>query len=95
MTSSQRITHTPDGRAYLHIWRTGKSYARQKETLYRREWTNVLFSVLPQPSDEADILYHDVRKSLPFAGETFDAAYALHIIEHLTPAEAGSFVNEL
>ena len=95
MTTSPRITHTPDGRAYLHIWRTGKSYARQKETLYRREWTNVLFSMLPQPSDEADILYHDVRKPLPFAGESFEAAYALHIIEHLTPAEAGSFVSEL
>ena len=95
MTTSPRITLTPDGRAYLHIWRTGRSYAQQKEALYRREWTNVLFSVLPQPSDESDVRYHDVRKPLPFADKTFDAAYALHIIEHLTPAEAASLVNEL
>jgi SAM-dependent methyltransferase len=63
--------------------------------LYRREWTNVLFSVLPQPANEPDIHYHDVRKSLPFADKTFEAAYALHIVEHLTPAEAAALVNEL
>src|SRR5262245_57261026 len=95
MTTSPRITLTPDGRAYLHIWRTGRSYAQQKEALYRREWTNVLFSMLPQPSDESDVRYHDVRQPLPFADETFDAAYALHIVEHLTPAEAASLVNDL
>ena len=95
MTTSPRITHTPEGRAYLHIWRTGQSYARQKEALYRREWTNVLFSMRSPPADERDIQYHDVRKPLSFADETFDAAYALHIVEHLTPAEAASFVNEL
>jgi SAM-dependent methyltransferase len=95
MTTSPRITLTAEGRAYLHIWRTGQSYARQKEALYRREWTNVLFSMLPQPADEHDVLYHDVRKPLPFADKTFDSAYALHIIEHLTPGEAVSMVNEL
>ena len=46
-------------------------------------------------ADESDVRYHDVRKPLPFADKTFDAAYALHIIEHLTPAEAASLVNEL
>lgn len=95
MTTSPRITYTPDGRAYLHMWRTGRSYARQKEALYRREWTNLLFSMQGQPQDEPDIHYHDVRKALPFADETFDAAYAFHIIEHLTPAEAASLVKEL
>jgi SAM-dependent methyltransferase len=89
------VTRTPDGRAYLHIWRTGRSYAQQKEALYRREWTNVLFSVLPQPPDEREVRYHDVRKPLPFADQTFDAVYALHILEHLTPAEAATWTGEL
>ena len=95
MPTSPRITLTKDGRAYLHIWRTGRAYARQKEALYRREWTNVLFSMQPQPADESDVRYHDVRKPLPFPDNTFHAAYALHIIEHLTPAEAASLVTEL
>lgn len=94
-TASPRITHTPDGLAYLHIWRTGRSYEQQKGSLYRREWTNVLFSTSAQPPDEPDIRYHDVRKPLPFADDTFEAAYALHIVEHLTPAEAASLLNEL
>jgi SAM-dependent methyltransferase len=63
--------------------------------LYRRDWTNVLFSVRPQPPDESQIRYHDVRQSLPFADQTFDAAYAFHIVEHLTPAEGASLVDEL
>jgi len=93
--AAPRITRTPDGRAYLHLWRTGRSYAEQKGALYRSEWTNVRFAMWPAPPDESDILHHDVRKPLPYPGETFDAAYALHIIEHLTPAEGQSFVNEL
>ena len=95
MTTSPPITYTADGRAYLHIWRTGQAYARQKGALYQREWTNVLFTVRPQPAGERDIYHHDVRKPLPFADMTFEAAYALHIIEHLTPAEAASLVSEL
>jgi SAM-dependent methyltransferase len=95
MTKSARIAYTPDGRAYLHIWRTGQSYEQQKGALYRREWTNVLFSMRPQPPQEHDVRYHDVRKKLLFADNTFDAAYALHIVEHLTPAEATIFAKEL
>jgi len=93
--TSRPVTRTPEGRAYLHIWRTGRSYEQQKGALYRRDWTNVLFSVRPQPPDEFDIRYHDIRKPLPFADQTFDAAYALHIVEHLTPAEGASLVDEL
>jgi SAM-dependent methyltransferase len=93
--AAPRITRTPDGRAYLHVWRTGRSYAEQKGALYRGEWTNVRFNMWPAPPDESDILHHDVRKPLLYPDETFDAAYALHVIEHLTPAEGRSFVNEL
>ena len=46
-------------------------------------------------TERIEIRYHDVRKALPFADKTFDAAYALHIVEHLTPAEAASLVSEL
>lgn len=95
MTRSAPITHTPGGGAYLHIWRTGQSYEQQKGALYRREWTNVFFSMRPQPAQEHDVRYHDVRKKLPFADGTFDAVYALHIVEHLTPAEATIFAKEL
>ncbi len=49
----------------------------------------------PQPPQEHDVRYHDVRKKLPFADSTFDAAYAFHIVEHLTPAEATIFAMEL
>lgn len=95
MTTTPRVTLTPTGRAYLHIWRTGRSYAHQNEALYRREWTNVMFNLSPQPPAESDILHHDVRKPFPFADETFDAAYLLHIVEHLTPPEAESLIREL
>ena len=67
----------------------------QKGPLYRKEWTNVYFSLLPQPPDEHFIHYHDIRKPLPFADETFDTVYAMHVIEHLTPSEGEVFVNEL
>jgi len=95
MTSVPRIARTASGRAYLHIWRTGRSYERQKGAIYRREWTNVLFSMEPQPAAETAVHYHDVRNGLPFPDAAFEAAYALHILEHLTPAEATSLVDEL
>ena len=95
MTNVPPIVYTASGRAYLHIWRTGQSYERQKGAIYRREWTNVLFSMAAQPADETAVHYHDVRNGLPFPDATFEAAYALHILEHLTPGEATSLVGEL
>ena len=82
----------------LHIWRTGQSYTMQKGPLYRKEWTNLYFSLLPQPTDmdERTIRYYDLRdKPLPFADNTFDGAYAMHVIEHLDPREGLAFVREL
>ena len=43
------VTKASDGKANLHIWRTGVSYGKQKGAIYRREWTNVYFSLLPPP----------------------------------------------
>ena len=91
---SFKVVHTPEGRANLHIWRTGQSYARQKSAVYLKEWTNLYFSVLPQPPAEP-VYYCDVRKGLPFLDGTFDAVFALHIIEHLTPDEGKSFATEI
>ena len=89
-----KIIRNPEGRANLHIWRTGQSYARQKSAVYLKEWTNLYFSVLPQPRSEP-VYYGDVRKGLPFSDGTFDAVFALHIIEHLTPDEGKNFAAEI
>ncbi len=90
-----RVQRTADGRTNLHIWRAGQGYEAQKGAILRKEWTNLYCSILPQPTGEDVIQYHDVRKPLPFPDATFDAIYAFHIIEHLTPREAKHFVREL
>ena len=89
------LKKTPEGKALLHIWRTGQSYRRQKEKHYRAHWNNLYFSLLPQPPGEGDILYYDIRRPFPFEDNSFDGIYAFHIIEHLTPVEAGVFALEL
>ena len=88
------VTGATDGRANLHIWRTGESYFRQKGPVLLKEWTNLKFSLLPYPPGRP-IVHHDVRQRLPFADDTFDSVYALHIIEHLTPEEAKRFLSEV
>ena len=88
------VTRATDGRANLHIWRTGESYFQQKSAAFLKEWTNLKFSVLPHPEGGA-IRHHDICRPLPFPEDTFDAVYALHIIEHLTPEEGQEFVAEV
>ncbi len=88
------VTRATDGMANLHIWRTGESYFQQKSQAFLTEWTNLKFSVLPHPTGRS-FRYYDIRRPLPFRDDTFDAAFALHIIEHLTPEEANSFVAEV
>jgi SAM-dependent methyltransferase len=89
-----KVTRATDGKANLHIWRTGESYFHQKSPAFLKEWTNLKFDVLPHPQGRP-IRHYDIRKPLPFPDDTFDAMYALHIIEHLTPEEANRFVAEV
>ncbi len=88
------VTRAADGRANLHIWRTGEAYFRQKSPALLKEWTNLKFSLLPYPKGRP-ISHYDVRRPLPFPDDTFDAVYALHIVEHLTPEETSRFVAEI
>ena len=88
------VNRATDGKTNLHIWRTGESYFQQKSAAFLKEWTNLKFSVLPQPED-GTICHYDIRRPLPFPDDTFDSVYALHIIEHLTPEEGGQFVAEI
>ena len=85
---------TMNGKINLQILRIGDAYKQQKGGIFLKEWTNVYFSPLPQPP-ESDYLYHDIRKGIPFDDNTFDALYALRIIEHLTLREGEIFVSEI
>ena len=89
-----KLRKTPEGKIYLHIWRTGTAYESQNKLLYQEEWTNIKFSVLPFPSTKY-VLSCDIRRPLPYLDSTFDAVYTNHVLEHLTPAEGLFFVSEL
>lgn len=88
------IAKTPSGRAYLHIWREGTAYEISNKLSLYKEWNNVRFTLLPHPP-EAGIHQRDIRQPLPFPDQVFDAVYANHVLEHLTPAEGSRFVGEL
>lgn len=53
-------------------------------------WTNA--DLFPAGSD---VLAVDLRSRLPFADGDFDAVYASHVLEHLTPLEARRFLHEV
>jgi len=89
------VKETHEGLKNLNIWRTGLTYSLHKGPLYRKEWTNILFSLLPQPPKEMNIHYYDIRKTLPFNDNTFDNIYAMHVIEHLHPQEGLIFMQEI
>src|SRR5262249_14247909 len=63
--------------------------------IYRREWNNIRFIGSPGPAEEENILPFDVRQSLPYPDGVFDAVFLFHIVEHLTPLEAESLLEEV
>ena len=51
-------------------------------------------STLSRPKRKISII-DDVRKPLPYPDQIFDAVYLFHILEHLTPEEARTFLREI
>ena len=89
-----KINSAPNGLRYLHIWREGTAYENEKKPLLREEWNSIKFSLQPHASTTNERV-HDLRKSLPLPNDSFDAVYANHVLEHLTPEEGGRFTTDL
>ena len=86
---------TLGGHVNLLVWRGGRSYEKQKGEIYRSEWNNLRFRTRVRPSEETNVLFFDVRKPLPYAERSFDCIYLFHIIEHLTPSEGATLLQQL
>ena len=69
----------PNGKAYLNV---GCGYH------FSDEWNNL---DLHGPKG---VVQHDLRKALPFAADTFDAAYSSHVLEHLDLRQGEFFLRE-
>lgn len=83
-----------NGNTLCHFWRDGSEYYRQKSPVFLKEFTNVRFSVYPQPP-EFPYLRHDLSTPLPFSDACFDHINSYHIFEHLSPEEADAHAKEL
>ena len=58
-------------------------------SVFHPQWVN-LDAVPAAP----EVVAHDLRRKLPFADATFDAVYASHVLEHLTPDAGMKLLNE-
>ena len=89
------LQQTKSGHTNLQIWRGGRSYEAQKGAIYRREWNNIVFIDAPYASEEKNVVPFDVRRPLNHPDGVFDAVFLFHVVEHLTPSEAESFLKEI
>lgn len=55
---------------------------------FNKDWTNIDFI-----SNNPDVIEHDLSKGIPFKSFTFDAVYSSHLLEHLTPDSAKTFLK--
>jgi len=89
------LTSAADGTVNLHIWREGQEYLRQKGPAFLNQWNNVVFAARSGPP-LPNTRYLDLSTNpLGFADETFDAVYAYHVFEHLTPSHGERCVQQI
>ena len=89
------LTRAADGTTNLHIWREGPEYLRQKGPVFLNQWNNVVFATVQGPP-LANTRYVDLSTAdLEFADHTFDAVYAYHVFEHLSPSEGERCAQQL
>jgi len=75
-----KIKYTPEGKAYLNIG-CGSNLSD--------EWTNIdIFS-------RKNVDFCDIRKSLPYPNNVFDAVYNSHVLEHLTKDKGENLISEI
>lgn len=55
---------------------------------FAAQWTNADLHA------DQDVLAVDLRKPLPFSDETFEVVYHSHVLEHIRPGDAPSFIRE-
>jgi predicted SAM-dependent methyltransferase len=70
---------TPDGFCYLNVG-CGDHFSP--------DWNNLDLVSMP------GVVYHDIRKPLPYPDACLDAAYSSHVLEHLRPDEGLRLLQE-
>ena len=56
---------------------------------YHSSWCNI-----DLVSSDPEVLQYDIRNGLPFADNSFEAAYHSHVLEHLTPEQGEALIEE-
>ena len=70
---------TPNGLCYLNVG-CGEHFSP--------EWNNIDLVFM------RDVMYHDIRKPLPYSDVCLDAVYASHVLEHLRPDDGLRLLKE-
>lgn len=90
----KQIINNRYGKKLLYIFRSGGVMHFRPVKEWQSEWTIVRFNNMLSP----DTNYFgncDIRNGIPFEDESFDAVYAMHIVEHLNYEENKNFVSEI